>query len=96
MRQANKISNDLERKGTKDMALTKKAIAARRKFRAKYSKRTANVVDYHVRGWTNRDIAKKFNVKLGTVAATVANYTRGTYYPFADVIPGVTANSCRF
>jgi len=73
------------------MALSKRARARRKAFRQKYSSRTANIIKLYAMkrhlDWKSREIGDRLDVKKMSVAATLANLTRGTYHPFADVDP---------
>lgn len=67
------------------MAFTKEQLATRKLFRKMYGTRTLNVVDYLMKGWDTQRIAEKFDMSRASVAATKANYTRGTYNRYFSV-----------
>lgn len=83
------------------MALSKRARVRRREFRQKYSSRTAKIVKLYALkrhlDWRSREIGERLDVNKMTVAATLANLTRGTYFPFANVdFYGGLTGECRF
>lgn len=72
------------------MALSKRAKANRRAFAKRYSRRTAAIVRLYALKrhfeWRSREIDNRLSIgNFRTVAATLANLTRGTYHPFVDV-----------
>jgi FixJ family two-component response regulator len=71
-------------KGANKMALTVEQRNARRQFVEVYGTDQRNVVSYIVHGWDSHRISEKLDIPLMSVAATRANVTRGTYYPFVE------------
>ena len=83
------------------MALSKRALKNRREFRQKYSSRTAQILRLYALkrhlDWRSHEIGERLEVKKMTVAATLANLTRGTYFPFADRNAfGGVVGTCKF
>jgi len=56
-------------------------------FASCYGKRTANVIKYLLKGWSNRRIASQLKITERSVATFKSNLTRGTYYGFVDYSP---------
>lgn len=76
--------------------LSKRAKASRKAFAKKYSRRTAAIIRLYAMkrhlNWRSHEITEKLKYSnFRSVAATLANLTRGTYFPFADT--GVWNNS---
>ena len=71
------------------MALSQKAKVDRKKFTKKYSRKTAAIVRLYAMkrhlDWRSNEIGSRLTVNPRSVAATLANLTRGTYSPFADI-----------
>ncbi len=71
--------------------LSTRARASRKAFAKRYSRRTAAIVKLYALkrhlDWRSREISEKLaqTTNFRSVAATLANLTRGTYHPFADV-----------
>ena len=83
--------------------ISKRARAARKTFRDKYGVLTGQIIreERKTRSVTlcqSEEIARKLCVGRGTVAAVLANLTRGTYAPYATVSPRTFAvkGTCRF
>lgn len=82
------------------MALSKTALSMRRIFRSKYGNRTASILKLYALkrhlNWRSNEIANKLDVSPRSVAATLANLTRGTYKPFAQASQDDVTGKCKF
>lgn len=74
---------------------TRELRETRKLFREYYSPQTEQILKGIASGQTSHEIAEDIEVPVMTVAATKANYTRNTYYPFAYDDDGMTG-TCRF
>lgn len=73
---------------------TKELRTARRSFRTRFSADRFTVVELLSRGLTSKEVATRLSVTTGSVAATKANLTRGTYAPLAEVVSGKVTGTC--
>ena len=82
------------------MALDRKAKDSRKYLRTKYSKQTERIVKLYAlkqkMSWKSEEIGRFLDINKGTVAATLANLTRGTYTPFVYVDKYGVEGTCRF
>ena len=65
-------------------------------FRNTYGRTTEAIVKRIAQGQTSKEIANELDLEVMSVAATRANYTRGTYWPYVSPYDDERGNTCQY
>lgn len=78
------------------MAISKKAVQARRNFRNTFSRTTAEILRMVAQGKSTHQIADQVGIPVTSVVTTRGNYTRGVYAPYVYPSNGDVVGTCEF
>lgn len=79
--------------------VSKRAVASRRAFRKQYGQLTNDIVRLFLKKkgtWRSWAIGADLQESPSTVAAVLANLTRGTYAPYVSISNSKVRGTCKF